>query len=845
MAARRRSRPVISTVRDDEHDGVVDDVLDAVRGRARSRRRRRRAATVPATSRTSAAPATRACPSHDQQPRTPPRRAAPRPAGRARSARRRRAAGAERHGNQQQRRLQHTRSSVASGSPQAAGSTPTGFGRAADSGQVLSGAAAGPGDQAEGGDEQRLRADDRRDRSPRAATAAGRPGAAAARRACTAPGAEAPVDEPDRPGGAGRSSARRPRPREPRRAPIPTNSRATASSSQPSGQPRAGGGDQHAGDDPARSGQQQRLPRRPRPRPRRGLRATPVPRRRATGRPGDQGGGSDAPGPAHALSMGVGGPAHGARRHPAPRPDPEPDQPDHQQQVRLERPDGGSRKSHTRKATTSGTGDRGRTPDASTRCSAAAGRGTSPIRCGSSAVDHHPGVADRPSLSATASYAELAGRDRAGDVPHGQHVVEPPHAPQQQRHDQRQPGARQRVTWARPSRPSGRNSVLTRSATARPLREPVARHPTRSGRRSRGRRTAGRRRTAAAVEQAGEHQAGAGRDPDGAGVRRRVPVARAGAVGGWSVVMARTIRPRRGAAHGADDPIANRGPAAQRGGRQSRGTRSANGAAFSGTTSRYSPGLDQLELADRQPSRHVRIMSDPRVGEASDRAARRLRAWPPGPARRLLAQRDRPRAAAELLVHPDLVTGRQLVDLRDRPPVEHEHRGLALGPHRLDQRLHDPGPLVALVSRGRRARSTRTTPIPPAPTRGLTTACRTAHAVGDLGRVGQRARSGRPARHPAGEVGLVARSRRTRSPVEETRRSTARGPGEELRRTRRRSPTSSGPRPGPRRTSRRSGRPSTPSGPRCRAPRGRGRPAPPALRPGVAVGGEEDASTPG
>ena len=58
----------------------------------------------------------------------------------------------------------------------------------------------------------------------------------------------------------------------------------------------------------------------------------------------------------------------------------------------------------------------------------------------------------------------------------------------------------------------------------------------------------------------------------------------------------------------------------------------------------------------------------------------------------LAAHRDGTRDAAEVLVDPDLAhRPGSLVDLGDGRAVEDEHRGLALGPHRLDQRLHDPG----------------------------------------------------------------------------------------------------------------------------------------------------------
>ena len=80
-------------------------------------------------------------------------------------------------------------------------------------------------------------------------------------------------------------------------------------------------------------------------------------------------------------------------------------------------------------------------------------------------------------------------------------------------------------------------------------------------------------------------------------------------------------------------------------------------------------------------ARVVELLAEDLAGHL-DRTARQLG--------RLVVERNGDRRAAVLLVHPDLTRCGHLARLRDDDPVDHEDRGLALGAHRVDQRLHHP-----------------------------------------------------------------------------------------------------------------------------------------------------------
>ena len=144
-----------------------------------------------------------------------------------------------------------------------------------------------------------------------------------------------------------------------------------------------------------------------------------------------------------------------------------------------------------------------------------------------------------------------------------------------------------------------------------------------------------------------------------------------------------------------------------------------------------------------------------------------------------------------MLVHPDLLPCRELVDLRDRGTVEDEHRGLTLGSHRGDQRLHDPGarrrrqPRVALDD-GAQARVGRvvdhddTTPAGAHP-RLHDRRAELRHGGGELLAGARRPRGYRGHRAQAGEVGLVVVPGEDLGAVEQPGRGVyLPGPGQEL-----------------------------------------------------------------
>ena len=167
-------------------------------------------------------------------------------------------------------------------------------------------------------------------------------------------------------------------------------------------------------------------------------------------------------------------------------------------------------------------------------------------------------------------------------------------------------------------------------------------------------------------------------------------------------------------------------------------------------------------------------------------------------------------------MHPDVGGARQLVDLADRVPADHEDRRLAVVVDRLDERLDDPRALVPVRPPAARPgrRETTSSPRPPAPTRGLTTDSpnrSAAAAYVEDGVGGDRRDDRQTGVLELDEVALVGVPPEDADAVEQRRPDAGRPaeelaepgvvvPGRRVRRSRRRRP------------SRRRGRPTPPSG---------------------------------
>ena len=156
----------------------------------------------------------------------------------------------------------------------------------------------------------------------------------------------------------------------------------------------------------------------------------------------------------------------------------------------------------------------------------------------------------------------------------------------------------------------------------------------------------------------------------------------------------------------------------------------------------------------------------------------------------LVAQSHGPRGAAEVLVHPDLLAGGELVDLRDRPcrrarrprsrPRSARTRPAAARPR--GRRRRSSGGSGYVPRRGSAGSSTTITPPPPAPTRGLTTAMPNA-ATASLSSSRVAAVQGGDRRYAVelGQVGLVGVPGEDVGAVEQPGRAVHRPrPGQEL-----------------------------------------------------------------